>query len=141
MRLSEILFGPARDSAAQLFDPYPPRPLAPGAMVTRFAPSPTGFMHIGGLYAALISFMLARHSAGVFFLRIEDTDKVRELEGAVELIVDSMREFGVPPDEGEIEAGREIGDYGPRCTRCSPGSCWTAAGPIRALRPPKSWMR
>ena len=113
MRLSEILFGPARDSAPQLFERYPPRPLAPGAMVTRFAPSPTGFMHIGGLYAALISFMLARHSDGVFFLRIEDTDKVRELEGAVELIVDSMREFGVPPGEGEIEPGREIGHYGP----------------------------
>ena len=113
MRLSEMLFGPARDSAGQVFDRYPARPLAHGAMVTRFAPSPTGFMHIGGLYAALISFMLARHSGGVFFLRIEDTDKVRELEGALELIIDSLRDFGVLPAEGEIEARRETGRYGP----------------------------
>ena len=113
MRLSDLLFGPARETAAQVLARFPARPLPPGAMVTRFAPSPTGFMHIGGLYAALISCLLARRSDGVFFLRIEDTDKVREIDGAVELIVQSLAEFGVVPSEGEVEPGREVGAYGP----------------------------
>jgi glutamyl-tRNA synthetase len=92
---------------------YPVRPLPTGATVTRFGPSPTGFMHIGGLYAALISRRLATQTGGVFMLRIEDTDRRREVEGATELIVRSLAHYGVIPDEGEIAPDKEIGDYGP----------------------------
>lgn len=92
---------------------YPLRPLRHGAMVTRFGPSPTGFMHLGGMYAALISNRLARQTGGVFYLRIEDTDRRREVVGAAELIVKSMSSFGIVLDEGEFEPGQERGDYGP----------------------------
>jgi glutamyl-tRNA synthetase len=92
---------------------YPARSLPDGAAVTRFGPSPTGFMHIGGLYAALTSRRLAAQTGGVFMLRIEDTDRRREVEGATELIVRSLAQYSVVPDEGEIAPGHEIGDYGP----------------------------
>lgn len=74
---------------------YPPRNLPDGAFVTRFAPSPTGYMHIGGLYQALIDCKLARDSGGVFMLRIEDTDTKREVADAVKIIRDSMQRFGL----------------------------------------------
>lgn len=74
---------------------YPPRNLPDGAFVTRFAPSPTGYMHIGGLYQALIDCKLARDSGGVFMLRIEDTDTKREVADAVKIIQDSMQRFGL----------------------------------------------
>ncbi len=74
---------------------YPLRNLPDGAFVTRFAPSPTGYMHIGGLYQALIDCKLARDSGGVFMLRIEDTDTKREVADAVKIIRDSMQRFGL----------------------------------------------
>lgn len=74
---------------------YPPRNLPDGAFVTRFAPSPTGYMHIGGLYQALIDCKLARDSGGIFMLRIEDTDTKREVADAVQIITDSMQQFGL----------------------------------------------
>lgn len=92
---------------------FPPRQLEDGAQVTRFAPSPTGFMHIGGVYAALISQRLASQSNGVFFLRIEDTDKKRQVEGAIDLIVDALRTYNLSPNEGEVAVGHEVGLYGP----------------------------
>ncbi|NUQ57613.1 MAG: glutamate--tRNA ligase [Candidatus Paceibacter sp.] len=92
---------------------YPPRQLKEGMMVTRIAPSPTGFMHIGSLYTALVSERLAHQTGGVFYLRIEDTDKKREVEGAVDLIINSMNHFGVKIDEGENIFHNEIGEYGP----------------------------
>src|SRR5262245_45004292 len=96
---------------------YPPRNLSPGAMVTRFAPSPTGFMHIGGIYASLINKRVAEQSGGVFFLRIEDTDTKRYQEGAIRTVIDGLHRFGLPPDEGlvGIENGLlvEAGEYGP----------------------------
>ena len=73
---------------------YPPRQLEEGALVTRFAPSPTGFMHIGNLYGALIDYKLASQSNGVFMLRIEDTDTKREVAGAVEIVKNAMASFG-----------------------------------------------
>jgi glutamyl-tRNA synthetase len=96
---------------------YPPRDLSPGAMVTRFAPSPTGFMHIGGIYTSLINKKVAEQSGGVFFLRIEDTDTKRYQEGAIRTVIDGLHRFGLPPDEGVvgIENGLlvEAGEYGP----------------------------
>ena len=80
---------------------FPPRNLPDGAYVTRFAPSPTGYMHIGGLYGALIDCKLARQSGGVFMLRIEDTDTKREVADAVKIIVDSMHRFGLEYNNDE----------------------------------------
>ena len=92
---------------------YPPRNLESSAKVTRVAPSPTGFMHIGGIFAALLSERLAHQSGGVFFVRIEDTDKKREVEGAAQLIIDSLSRFNILVDEGETLTGEEKGNYGP----------------------------
>ncbi len=88
---------------------YPLRDLPKGAQVTRLAPSPTGFMHLGNLYVALANERLAHQSGGVLYLRIEDTDQKRKVEGAVEVIQTSLRYFGIDFDEG-AEIG---GDYGP----------------------------
>ncbi len=88
---------------------FPTRPA-----VTRFAPSPTGFMHIGGLYAALISMCMARQSDGVFYLRLEDTDKKREIEHGADEIITSLAQYGVCFDEGAAADGEpEKGSYGP----------------------------
>ncbi len=88
---------------------YPERGLEKGAQVTRLAPSPTGFMHIGNLYVALANERIAHQSGGVFYLRIEDTDEKRKVEGAVEVIHKSLKYFGVKFDEGADLCGA----YGP----------------------------
>ena len=88
---------------------YPQRNLEKGAQVTRLAPSPTGFMHIGNLYVALANERIAHQSGGVFYLRIEDTDEKRKVEGAVEVIHSSLKYFGVRFDEGADLCG----EYGP----------------------------
>lgn len=111
--LAELLLPEVSRLPEEIIKHYPPRRLPAGAMVTRIAPSPTGFMHIGGLYAALISERLGHQSGGLFYLRIEDTDKKREVEGAIDLIVNSLREFNINIDEGETASGRELGGYGP----------------------------
>ena len=92
---------------------YPRRNLPDGAKVTRVAPSPTGFMHIGGIYAALINERLAHQSGGVFFLRIEDTDTKREVEGATEVICSSLADYDLNIDEGFDANGNEVGAYAP----------------------------
>lgn len=92
---------------------YPERNLEEGAFVTRFAPSPTGFIHIGGLFGAIIDKKLAKQSNGVFILRIEDTDQKREIENGISQIVDSLNEFGIMPDEGMISETKSKGNYGP----------------------------
>ena len=88
---------------------YPQRDLPQGAQVTRLAPSPTGFMHLGNLYVALANERIAHQSGGVFYLRIEDTDEKRKVEGAVEVIHQSLKYFGVNFDEGADLCG----EYGP----------------------------
>ena len=92
---------------------YPERNLEEGAIVTRFAPSPTGFVHIGGLYQALVARTAAKKTNGVFFLRVEDTDQKREVENGVTGIVNSLKDFDMLPDEGMISDTEEIGNYGP----------------------------
>lgn len=92
---------------------YPERNLKEGAFVTRFAPSPTGFIHIGGLFSSIVDKKLARQSDGVFILRIEDTDQKREIENGVTQIVNSLRDFDIVADEGMISESEGIGDYGP----------------------------
>lgn len=109
----ERLIPDVKYSVDELEAKYPPRHLPQGAQVTRIAPSPTGFMHLGVLYASLISERIAHQSNGVFFLRIEDTDKKREVEGARDFIIDSLGHFNIHTDEGVGKNGAEHGNYGP----------------------------
>lgn len=92
---------------------YPRRNLPEGAKVTRVAPSPTGFMHIGGLYAGLLCERVAHQSNGVFYLRVEDTDQKRKVDGAMDLIITSLGRYGIRADEGVDTSGQDYGAYGP----------------------------
>ena len=92
---------------------YPRRNLEEGAIVTRFAPSPTGFVHLGSLYQVVVARKMAKQTGGVFFLRVEDTDQKREVENGVTGIIQSLKDFGLTPDEGMINETEEIGEYGP----------------------------
>lgn len=111
-KLTNLIFKEELPELSQIFEKYPKRQLKEGAKVTRMAPSPTGFMHLGNLYAALTNERLAHLSDGVFYLRIEDTDQKREVEGGVEAIIKALSDFDVNFDEGATIDG-EIGDYGP----------------------------
>lgn len=111
-KLAELLF-PNVDKTPEYYESiYPPRNLPEGARVTRLGPSPTGFIHLGNLFGAITDERLAHQSGGVFFLRIEDTDNKREVEGAVDVIIDTLSYFGVEFDEGAGKDG-ETGAYGP----------------------------
>ncbi len=110
--LADLIFPDAKD-ISYYEEKYPERDLPEGAIVTRFAPSPTGFVHIGGLYQALVARTIANKTKGVFFLRIEDTDQKREVENGVTGIVNSLIDFDMKPDEGMISDKEEIGNYGP----------------------------
>ncbi len=110
--LAELIFPDAKD-ISYYEEKYPVRELKEGAMVTRFAPSPTGFIHIGGLFGSIIDRKLAQQSEGVFILRIEDTDQKREIENGVSQIVNGLKDFGIIPDEGVISENEEKGNYGP----------------------------
>lgn len=92
---------------------YPARALVDGAIVTRSAPSPTGFMHIGTIYMSLINKLVALHSSGINMLRIEDTDKKREIDNGVSVIVTALNYFDLRPDEGIDDTGHSYGLYGP----------------------------
>ena len=111
--ISARLFPEKLPSPEELEKRYPPRLLPAGALVTRVAPSPTGFVHIGGLYASLISERLAHQSQGIFILRIEDTDKKREVVGAANLFAAALAKYNIKVDEGPDENGLEKGNYGP----------------------------
>ncbi len=112
--LADLLFPSITKTPQSLLEEdFPPRKLPEGAQVTRFAPSPTGFLHLGGVFGAMIDERAAHLSGGRFILRIEDTDKKREIEDGVKLIVQGLSAFGINFDEGPTESGDEIGDYGP----------------------------
>ena len=110
--LADLIFPDAKD-ISYYEEKYPERNLKEGAIVTRFAPSPTGFVHIGGLYQSVIAKKLANQTEGVFFLRIEDTDQKREVENGIKDIVTSLKDFGLEPDEGMISETEGKGNYGP----------------------------
>lgn len=112
-KLAELLFADVTTTIADLEAKYPPRALPEGARVTRFAPSPTGYLHLGGLFGALTDVMTARRSGGVSILRIEDTDKKREITAGVTAIISGLDAFGVKFDEGMTGEDTEQGDYGP----------------------------
>ncbi|MBR5152173.1 MAG: glutamate--tRNA ligase [Clostridia bacterium] len=111
-KLAELLFGHIDKEPEYYETLYPKRNLPEGAKVTRIGPSPTGFVHLGNLYNAIIGERLAHQSGGVFYLRIEDTDAKREVEGAVELLLSAMDYFGIRFDEGATLDG-DNGAYGP----------------------------
>ena len=112
LQLADILFPDVTASPEDMEKRFPERDLPEGACVTRIGPSPTGFVHLGNLYNALIGERIAHQSGGVFYLRIEDTDNKREVEGAVETVINAMNYFGVNFDEGAVSDG-DNGNYGP----------------------------
>ncbi len=115
--LAEMLFPHIKETPADMEARYPKRELPEGAKVTRFAPSPTGFVHFGGLFPSTVAERLAHQSGGVFYLRIEDTDAKREVEGAAEGLIKTLATYGIQFDEGAIldENGNisDKGAYGP----------------------------
>lgn len=112
-KIAALLFPHIQKTPADYEAMYPPRTLPEGARVTRFAPSPTGYLHVGGLFGALTDYMVARLSGGVTYLRIEDTDKKREIEDGVSAILEGFHTFGIEFDEGVTGFGTESGAYGP----------------------------
>lgn len=111
-KLADLLYPDNAFEVEEVEKKYPKRTLAPGACVTRLAPSPTGFVHLGNLFPAVTGERLAHQSGGVFFLRIEDTDQKREVPGAVELLLKSLERYHILFDEGATAEG-ERGEYGP----------------------------
>ncbi|MBR4295712.1 MAG: hypothetical protein IKT56_02600 [Clostridia bacterium] len=115
--LAELLFPNVKETPEELEARFPERQLPEGAKVTRFAPSPTGFVHFGGLFPVTVGERLAHQSGGVFYLRIEDTDDKREVEGAAEALIKVLAHYGINFDEGAIldETGNisDKGIYGP----------------------------
>ncbi len=112
-KLAELLL-PKIDKTPDYYEAlYPARNLPEGARVTRIAPSPTGYLHLGTLFAALVNRITATSSGGVFFTRIEDTDKKREIEGGIEDIIDGLDRFGIAIDEGFVSGTQQRGAYGP----------------------------
>lgn len=114
-QLAQLVFPHIDKTPEDYYRQYPPRELPEGRKVTRFAPSPTGFVHIGHLMTALIDSRIARQTGGLYILRVEDTDKKREKDRSVEQIVQTLHNFELPPDEGVIDFDPivEVGAYGP----------------------------
>ncbi len=113
LKLAELLL-PDIDKTPDYYENlYPARDLPEGARVTRIAPSPTGYLHLGTLFAALVNRITATSTGGVFYTRIEDTDKKREITGGIEDIIDGLNRFGISIDEGFISGEEQRGNYGP----------------------------
>jgi len=112
MMLAELLFPNVTNNPEMVEEKYPLRNCPEGAVITRMAPSPTGFVHLGNLVQGMISERMAHQSGGVLFLRVEDTDAKREVPGAVEVLIDTLKHYGIEFDEGATHGG-DFGDYGP----------------------------
>lgn len=110
--LADLIFPEINKTIEDYEKMYPERNLSEGAKVVRFAPSPTGFMHIGNMMSAVINYVLAKSSKGIFFIRNEDTDQARTVEGAVDFIHHILNYYGIAPDEYEYN-GEIVGNYGP----------------------------
>ena len=111
--LAELLFPNITTTVEEIEKKYPKRNLPEGAKVTRFAPSPTGFVHMGSLLSAFENYRFAHDSNGVFFLRIEYTDQERSVENGISGIVRDLANFGIVPDEGMLNENESKGNYGP----------------------------
>lgn len=110
--LANVIFPDITKTVEDIEKLYPERNLKDNACVTRFAPSPTGFMHIGNFMMALIDYMVAKNTDGIFYLRNEDTDKAREVKEAIDLIMNTLRHYNIEPDEYQYEE-KVVGNYGP----------------------------
>lgn len=110
--LADLLFPDVHETPEAVEQRFPPRQLPEGAVVTRMAPSPTGFVHLGNLVQGLTSERMAHQSGGVLFLRVEDTDAKREVPGAVEVLIETLKHYGISFDEGATMEG-DNGIYGP----------------------------
>ena len=113
LKLAELLFPNITKTPADMEEMFPPRNLKEGARVTRLAPSPTGFLHFGNLFAGMVAYKTAKVSDGIFFVRVEDTDQKRKVEGAIEVMLKGLEAFDVVADEGVVGEDIEKGDYGP----------------------------
>ena len=112
-KLADLLF-PNIDKTPEYYEAlYPARQLKEGARVTRFAPSPTGFLHFGNLFTCLVSYKTAESTDGVFYVRVEDTDQKRKVDGAIEVMLKGLSVYGIVPDEGVIGENEQKGEYGP----------------------------
>ena len=111
-QLADLIFPNVTETIEDLERRYPPRNLPEGAEVTRFAPSPTGFLHTGSLFTSMICRKVASQTNGVFYIRLEDTDTKREISGSGEQLLEQLKIFGINPDEGYL-GNSEKGDYGP----------------------------
>ena len=112
-QLAEAMFPDVTKTPAEYEDIYPARQLKEGARVTRIAPSPTGYLHLGTFFTSMVNRMTADATDGVFFFRLEDTDKKREVEGGADDILKGMNDFGLTIDEGFVAPGKIVGSYGP----------------------------
>ena len=110
--LADLLFPNVTETPESLEERFPLRNAPEGAVITRMAPSPTGFVHLGNLVQGLTSERMAHQSGGVLFLRVEDTDAKREVPGAVEVLIDTLKHYGIQFDEGATHDG-DAGNYGP----------------------------
>lgn len=110
--LANLIFPDIDKDINYYLEKYSSRDLKEGEKVTRFAPSPTGFIHLGGFYQAIIDFVMAKNSNGIFYLRNEDTDTKREVKEATKLIMDTLNHYNIVPDEYEFD-GKVVGNYGP----------------------------
>lgn len=113
LKLAELLFPNITKTPADMEEMFPPRNLKEGARVTRLAPSPTGFLHFGNLFAGMVAYKTAKVTDGIFFVRVEDTDQKRKVEGAIEVMLKGLEAFDVVADEGVVGEEIEKGDYGP----------------------------
>lgn len=111
--LAQLLFPNITKAPQDMEDMYPPRALKEDARVTRFAPSPTGFLHFGNLFTCMVSYKTAKTTDGVFYVRVEDTDQKRKVEGAIDVMLKGLSVYGINADEGVVGDEKEIGDYGP----------------------------
>ena len=107
--LAALLFPDVTETPEDLEARYPARDLPEGAVVTRMAPSPTGFVHLGNLVQGLVAERMAHQSGGVLFLRVEDTDAKREVPGAVEVLINTLKHYGIHFDEGATIDGADDG--------------------------------
>jgi len=110
--LADLLFPQVTETPEQVEARFPHRDLPEGAVVSRMAPSPTGFVHLGNLVQGMISERMTHQSGGVLFLRVEDTDAKREVPGAIEVLIDTLAHYGIQFDEGATHTG-DKGNYGP----------------------------
>ena len=111
-KLADLLYPNTTKTIQDYLNLYPARNMSQGAEVTRFAPSPTGYLHFGNFYGATIDKMIAKYSNGIFYMRLEDTDQKRLIEDADKVALQILEKFNITPDEGYLLGG-QVGQYGP----------------------------